>query len=405
MRPLERKIVNSLLDRIRRERNSREEAVDPRVLAGGKATRREATFDDFPAIARLEKKEGLGYDSISNWQRLWRDNPAIRHWPEPPGIGWVLETERGIVGFLGSIPLKYEFRNRVLRAVATHALVVESHYRAMTFSLITAFFKQPGIDLFLNTTAVPAVGRLMKPFAADAVPQSNYGDVLFWIVNAPEFVRSSMNKLGLKNGWTSAVQGIASLALRADVTFRRRYPRAQDTTLRVDCEDASTLTAQLDRLWNSLRQSSSRLLADRSAETLHWHFCPQAARGEVHWLTARRDGILVGYLVMVNIRESDSGLLRSVVADLFCGENDRNAVTALLVTAYRRAELTGGHVLEILGFPKWVREVCSTWRPYSRSYPACPFYYKTREPALAHELQHERAWYASPYDGDGTLSA
>ena len=54
---------------------------------------REATFDDYPRIARLEARHGLRPKTYDEWKHLWVQNPSyydFRHWP----IGWICENRR-----------------------------------------------------------------------------------------------------------------------------------------------------------------------------------------------------------------------------------------------------------------------------------------------------------------------
>ena len=75
----------------------------------------------------------------------------------------------------------------------------------------------------------------------------------------------------------------------------------------------------------------------------------------------------------------------------------------LLAAAYSDAQASGADVFEVLGFPRTVRAILLRWRPYLRKYPACPFFYKTKDQALGRMLTAEDLWYATPFDGDTTL--
>ena len=41
-------------------------------------------------------------DSLENWKRLWKENPALLHGQIERPIGWVLEAAGVIVGYLGT---------------------------------------------------------------------------------------------------------------------------------------------------------------------------------------------------------------------------------------------------------------------------------------------------------------
>ena len=72
---------------------------------------REALFEDYEQISLLEDKYDLDPKSREEWEHIWISNPAYKDFEKRWPIGWVLEDkERRIVGYLGNIPLSYEFR-------------------------------------------------------------------------------------------------------------------------------------------------------------------------------------------------------------------------------------------------------------------------------------------------------
>ena len=140
--------------------------VDPASLSV-----REAQFADFESIHSMNRRLGQGADSEENWNRLWRDNPALQETHRKARIGWVLADAGKITGFLGSIPLAYRFQGQVLSAAATCRFAVEPSYRGYTHMLVNSFFRQKDVDLFLNTTATVGAGKMMAALRALPVPQ------------------------------------------------------------------------------------------------------------------------------------------------------------------------------------------------------------------------------------------
>ena len=112
---------------------------------------------------------------------------------------------------------------------------------------------------------------------------------------------------------------------------------------------------------------------------------------------------LVGYGVVRHDQQVSDGLRRSVVADLMIDDSAPQVMDHLLAAILKSAKDAGSHVLEVVGFPKEVRQKFLQWKPYSRNYPACPYFYKARDPVLHQKLANENAWYACPFDGDATL--
>lgn len=399
---LETAITDRLLGLIRTRRSAIEEGAVPE-RGGGKAVRRPAQLADFAGVAELKARHGLGPDSIENWERLWVRNPALRAWHEPPTIGWVLEDATRIVGFMGSIPLSYHFRGRSVRAATTHALVIEPKYRAFAPGIISSFFRQPGIDLFLNTTAVPSAAKLVLAFGARAVPQPDYGKVLFWVLNRSAFAQAVGKKLGLNAIGRTMASAFGPAAICVEAVLRSRKPKSMKSCVEIRRFGVDQIGTEFDVLWESEAATRRQLLGERSRAALRWHFSGPATTADVQVLAAYRADTLVGYAVLFSKRDNESGLRYCSLADVFVANDEADVIAALVSAGHRMAKQAEHHLLEVIGFPQQVRRICEQGNPYSRQYPACPFYYKAPETLLNSELASAQNWYASPYDGDGSL--
>jgi hypothetical protein len=84
-------------------------------------------------------------------------------------------------------------------------------------------------------------------------------------------------------------------------------------------------------------------------------------------------------------------------------QDDPEIISALIAAAYKNAKRAGSIVMELQGFPSGIRHLCAQWNPYTRTFPATPFYYKGATPALHKTLSDSAPWYGTPFDGDTTL--
>src|SRR5215469_7777798 len=161
------------------------------------STLREACFDDYPEISALQLRYGLEPKEYNEWMHLWVGNPIYqrtRSWP----IGWVLENEDGkVVGYIGNIPLSYEFQGLQLLATTAYGLVMDSLYRAYSLPLLSRFFNQMQVDLFLNTTVNPHASRVYEPFRVRRVPVGAWDKSWFWITNYKGFLASFLARKNL----------------------------------------------------------------------------------------------------------------------------------------------------------------------------------------------------------------
>jgi hypothetical protein len=403
MSVIEKKIADLVLKRVREVRSKEEESSTPgsALKTAKKVTVREARFSDCERVCALNTKLGLGPDSPENWKRMWEDNPAIAE-GEKPVIGWVLVASDEIVGFLGSIPMLYEFEGQTLKAGATCRLAVEPEYRAFAHLLVTSFFRQK-VDLFLDTTATVSAGKIMMAFKAVELPQKDYGNVLFWILDPNSFTKSVFKRLGINSSLKGIGSALASAAVRADIGLRRRPRTATSGRYTIAETGVNDLGEEFQKFWSQKSQGVSRLSAKRTTSIMRWHFDPPGNRRVTRVLACYAGSRLIGYGVVRHDQHISDGLRRSIIADLMIDDTAPQVMDHLLAAILKSAKDAGSHVVEVMGFPKEIRQKFLQWKPYSRNYPACPYLYKARDPVLHQKLANENAWYACPFDGDATL--
>jgi len=407
MASLEERVINTMLARIRVRRgvpfNLHHDVRLHSSVGRAPVRLREALFSDFKDVTELKCRCGLLPDSLQNWERLWRHNPALQQGSFERPIGWVLEVEGRLVGYLGNISLSYYYGDRALTAVTGAGFAVEPAYRAVSLSLVAAFYRQRSVDLYLTTTAIEAVGKIARAFKSDPLPQTDYETVLFWVLQPYPFTKAVMKKLKLSPTLSHVGGMLTSLLLGMDTIVRRRWPTRGSAGLPVSEIGVDQIGDDFQGLWMEKLKETPRLLADRSPAALRWHFEIPTDAGTARVLCCRDNGDLLGYAAILSDQDQTTGLRRSMVADMLVKQDDPAIFRALLIAAYNHAKRVGSHVLEVLGFPHSIRQVCSQWNSYRRKYPACPFYYKAADPTLHKTFSDGRAWYATPFDGDTTL--
>jgi hypothetical protein len=367
------------------------------------AKQREVRFSDFESVARLKERGGLGKDNLENWCRLWQQNPAMAVAKSQLSMGWVLETAQGIVGYQGSVPLLYQFGRTLVAAVGT-GLVIEPAYRARCIGLMASFYRQRGVDLFLLTLAAPSVVELSKALHATALNQHWYDKKLLWVLDAHQFAkaRAARAKFGLGSGMAAVGTFLGSSVLRAD-TLRRGPQGRLANKFGVTEIKVKDIGDEFEALWQRKLTETRRLLADRSPAFLRWHFATPGSSSTAAVLCCHRFERLVGYAIVQHTIDRETGLRRAMLADILVEQDDPSVTETLLEAAYSNAVASGGHLFEVVGLPRHIRQILMRWKPYVRTHPADPLIYKTADEALARTLADENAWYAGPFDGDATL--
>jgi hypothetical protein len=366
------------------------------------AKQREVRFSDFENVARLQERGGLPKDNQENWSRLWLQNPTMAVAKSQLSMGWVLETAQGIVGYQGSIPLLYQFGGRTLVAAVGTGLVIEPAYRARCIGLMASFYRQRGVDLFLMTFAIPSVVELSKALHAKALPQRDFDKRLFWVLDVHQFTKALAAKLGLGRRILAVGTLLGSPVLRAD-TFRRG-PRGLSTNkFRITQIEVKDIGGEFQALWQRKLTETPRLMAVRGPASLKWHFTIPGSSSTAAVLCCHRFERLVGYAIVQHTIDRETGMRRSMLADILVEQDDSSVTEALLEAAYSNATVSGDHYFEVVGLPRNIRQILMRWNPYVTTYPTDPLIYKTADEALARTLADENAWYAGPFDGDTML--
>ena len=244
---------------------------------------RESRFDDHAQVVALEQRYDLESKPFEEWKSLWTANPAFRRMEEPCEIGWVLEDEFGrVLGYLGNIPLEYEFQGRRILAATTRAWVIDSQYRSLSVLLLNRFFAQPRTELFVNTTVNAAASAAYSIFRALRVPSGKWDQSSFWITNYRGFAKSL---LAMKEVFLAEQLSIpASFAFAGVDVFHRGIRRS--SRLGLDLVELDHFNSDFDVFWDELRsQNYNKLVAVRDRETLDWldehsfcrEFCREAA--------------------------------------------------------------------------------------------------------------------------------
>jgi hypothetical protein len=366
------------------------------------AKQREVRFSDFENVAGLKERGGLPKDNQENWCRLWQQNPAMAVAESHLSMGWVLETAQGIVGYQGSIPLLYQFGGRTLVAAVACGLVIEPAYRPRCIGLLSSFYRQRGVDLFLITQAIAPVVKLSKALHAKALPQRDFDKRLFWVLDVHQFTKALAAKLGLGREMVAVGTLLGSPVLRADTL--RRGPRGHRThKFGITEIEVKDIGDEFQGLWQRKLTETPHLMADRSPASLKWHFTIPGSSSTAAVLCCHRFERLVGYAIVRHTIDRETGMRRSMLADILVEQDDSSVTEALLEAAYSNATVSGDHSFEVVGLPRNIRQILMRWKPYVTTYPTDPLIHKTADEALDRTLADENAWYAGALDGDITL--
>lgn len=313
-------------------------------------------------------------------------------------MGWVLQADDEIVGYLGNVALQYRLGDRTLTAAATHAWAVDPAHRNGSIALVQQFLRQPGVDLLLNTTANFEASRVFDALRVPRVPTDDYDVSLAWITNPVGLAGSALRHRGVPLSGVLRYPAAAALAVHgAGRGIRGSSPAG---VRRLDMSD-SDFDRRADAFWDRLGEDSSRLLAWRDSAALRWRF-GHGAKTTIYVTEAKAE--IQAWAVVRDDDNAGIGLRRRRIVDLRVTGNDRDAhVVQLLRAARADCRRDGVHVLEAVGFAGRTRACLESAAERRRRLPAWMFYYRATDPALAARLARPDAWDPCFFDGDGVL--
>ncbi len=364
---------------------------------------REARLSDYDQIGPLVSRYELETKSPEEWRHLWEKNPVFQERRETWPIGWVLENDQAkVVGYLGNIPLAYEFRGKRLIAAATHSWVVDESSRKHSLLLLTRYFAQKGVDLYLNTTANAEASRIFEALQARRVPEGESDRSLFWITHHVGFAESLLKIKGMPAASVfkyplGFVSGLFGAVKKKPL---KPLPQAEVISL-------SSFDSRFDDFWKKLKeQRSGRLLRDRSQEYLNWHFEHSLRSGKMGILAIEENSRLRSYAIFQRQDTPAFSLKRMRLIDfqtLASGPVASQDLEALMGHALNKCRKQGIHMLESIGVCSEKRAMLEALRPYRRKLPTWLYFYKTRDRVLAQEMESPLAWDPAGLDGDASL--
>jgi hypothetical protein len=368
-------------------------------VAKRRAILREARFEDLEGVAHLKLRHGLT-DSREEWSHFWIDNPALRKlkaWT----IGWVLESEpsQEIVGYLGNIPLEYEFRGNPIVAAAARAWVVDAEFRSYSLLLLQKFFAQEHVQLCLATTANSNASPVFNALGGLRVPVGAWDDALYWITDHRSVAEAAIRKL--RFAVTHCVRQPVSLCAQIGDAVRSAMLRRKVADVELESRDG--FDSHFDQFWSERRRSSDRLLAVRNREWLEWHFKFANADGRVWILTFANNRRVTAYSVFLRKDIRSVPLTRMMLVDFQSLEGNDAVLLPMLQWALRRCAKERISMLEVVGMNQHRREKMLKLVPRVRRLPSWQYFYKALDPELARSLSGPQHWDPSMFDGDSSL--
>ena len=356
----------------------------------------EAAFTDYEKIAALLVRNGLAVKGREEWEHLWRNNPVYQQhsgWP----IGWVVNDGAEIVGFLGNIPLTYHFKGRGIVASCLHAFALDSFHRGLGLVLLNRLLEfAPDVEYFVGSTANSNSSKVLDRLGVGRMPVGDWENSSFWITNYDGFVRSVLSKKRLPG----PLAHLASPALKAyDTALQNPWPHQ-----RLVFTQHTAFGKAFDRFWQELLEARpDSFLADRSGETLNWHFKHSLAQERAWVVTHEVNSRILAYAVFQRQDYDEIGLKRMRLVDYQALPGTGDALTSVLAWGLSKCQKQGIHMLEAFGLHPQKQQIIDRLAHHRRKLSSWTYFHKIASSTLQEQLQDASVFDPCQYDGDASL--
>ena len=351
---------------------------------------RAATFADAEAVARLHQRNQMGLLDPAIWRSQWENYPLEGAFSDVP-TGWVLETDDGkVVGSLDNVHLLYTLDDKPLRGVIAAGWAVDTAYRAHSLGLMTTFFRQPGVDLYLNVSASPAAAKVLTAMHISRIPIPDYATPCFWAANRVAFARAALLKRSIPGARLLAWPAALALFTRDAV-----FPGGRGTP-RSSVRELNELDERFDTFASS--GNRARLRAVRNRAVLEWRFRSAFRDGRAAIVVAEQGSRLLGYAVLVRRTDPDLGMDLFDVGDIQALNDDPSTFRDLLLGANQTARKKGATALKFMSGSPITRQPADQLRPLTYHLSLWQKYFKVASPEVAAKLSSADAWDFSWFD-------
>jgi hypothetical protein len=350
-------------------------------------------LNDYTDIRRLGIAHGLDVPPYEDWSALWLDNPVRTRGGKEYPIGWVLQTDAGeIVGCMGTVHSPYTFRGERLIAAVARAWFVPVDYRGYGLELMEAYLDQPGVDLVLNNAVSNAAHDAFRQFCR-RVPLGEWDTISYWVTGFDGYAQRALS---------------CGIELDSELVACQPLPESRGSFA---VQFVDRFDPRFDAFWNELvRENPHKLLAERSADALAWHFAAPMRERRLWILTASRNGKLLAYCTFTRqdhgfrlpaLPHNDTQGIRGMrLVDYQSIDTEVDFLSAFLHAALERCTEEDLYVLEMLGSGVPKMRIVDDCAPRRKRLENWKFYYRAADSALDAELRRPECWDPSGYDGD-----
>jgi hypothetical protein len=363
-------------------------------------TLRAVEADDRDAVNALVRDHGFKTRSAAGWRWLFGGPPRAA----PAVAGWVLEQEGELRGYLGNHVLAYVRGGQELVAATCSSLYVHPAARAASASLMRVWLRQPGVALFLSTTANEASRGVYELYGARSPAEPCFREGYIWAADEGDLLREGLERLGAPPGAARALgRTLGPVARGVGGVTRVTRPRA--TRFRGEVREVAPrdVGAAFDALARRLRATGA-LQVSRDAAALRWYLSDPDATAAPCVLGAFDAEGLAAYTIGGRHCAPGRRVSELRVLDLAFRPDAADAVGPLLAGLVARAREVGAGLVYCPPCGPQLAPVLRAHRPYLHPLAHARHYLRAGDAAIQAELDRPGAWHATGLDGDSPFA-
>jgi len=348
---------------------------------------REATIKDYNQINELSLRHNLNLPDEQEWTRLWLKNPEFNF--DKNSIGWVLEDDKKIKGFLGFIKKKYyDDTDFQFNSLICHNWVVDKDYRSLSLGLLNKFFSQKNYDLFINSTASPEVSKVWEAFGAKKIPLNNIQSSLIVPINykkvSNKIFKNNILKFFLNNFFKYFIK-FKILSHKENLKYRVDFIENYDE--------------QIENFDNSFRDKN--FIQEKI--NYDWYISILNKKSKINFLKILKNENIIAYCVLLSSKNTN--LKKTYLAQIKIKEDylkDKNLYKLILKKIFIYSKNIDSDLIEIKYIDESIFKILKKIIIFNRNRKFCSFYYYSKDKNLISKLSKKK-WLVSMFSGDSFL--
>jgi len=369
------------------------------------ATIREVNFSDQEQVARLQNKYGIQADSIEDWNRLWKSNPEFAI--ESP-IGWVLEYDNKIVGYLGNVPLLYYYQGRKVNTRSARGWVVEDNFRSQAIHLALKYLTQKNADLLINSSSNEPTFNIFKTLGCITPKGVDFSCSFLWIISPIKFAEAiflrfhnskKLNKIliFIISTCLELIKSLSSIHIAImRLIYKIKFP---DVTFK----ELDPSSNEFNHLFSCMMAVNEGILADRSSRKLSWFSSRNGV--QIFILGCYIKNILSGYTLLTIKNIFSTKILKAELTDYVTPKLNPLIMKYMLIEAIDFSNKKNVAFFEVNPGTQFINYVSKGLLPIKRARFSTPFTFKVlNEEIIQKDAVMHLTWeLITNYDGDSGL--